>query len=71
MKDFILVNISNINWNDDLTPWKIKSFFKNDNDYYGLVGYSLAGLFSLYSSFNTNIFTRICCISASFGILIL
>ena len=97
VRDFILVSISNINWNDDLTPWKSDSLFKNDKeylgnadnylkeiekdiipkiedyvkkidkkiDYYALVGYSLAGLFSLYSSFNTNIFTRIGCVSAS------
>ena len=98
VSDFALVSITNINCNDDLTPWKCKRLLKNDNDYlgnaddylkeiekyiipriekcikeinkdieyYALVGYSLAGLFSLYSSFNTSVFKRIGCISASF-----
>ena len=31
IKKFILVNISNINWEKEMTPWKIEPIFKNDN----------------------------------------
>lgn len=33
---------------------------------YSIVGYSLAGLFALYSSFNSNMFKMIGCVSSSF-----
>lgn len=29
-KDFILVSISKINWNNDLTPWKCPPLYKGD-----------------------------------------
>ena len=97
-KDFILVAISNIDWNNELTPWKSPSLFKSENDYLGkadlylseiidsilpkvanyiendlhkkidcycLAGYSLAGLFALYSGFNTDKFKRIASASGS------
>lgn len=97
--DFILVSISNIDWNKEMSPWKCPPLFKGDEGYFGeadeflkeieddilpksesyiknelhkdieylvLAGYSLAGLFALYTSFNTNLFTRIICVSASF-----
>ncbi len=34
-KDFILVNISNINWNTEMTPWKMKSLYKDGFEYEG------------------------------------
>lgn len=93
-KPFILVEISNINWNSELSPW----YYKDNNTIYegnaniylneltniilptinnylkklhinitycSLIGYSLAGLFALYASYNTNIFTSIGSISGS------
>ena len=95
--DFILVSISNLNWNQDLTPWKslalfgseefkgkaddyleeleseilpkveetIKTTLKKSVSYYGIVGYSLAGLFALYTGFKTDKFQRIASISGS------
>ncbi len=32
---FILVNISNINWNDLMTPWKCQSIFKQCDSFNG------------------------------------
>lgn len=96
--EFILVSISKMNWNNDLTPWECPPLYKDDskylgyannylkeieNDilpkieeyiinilnkkisYYGLVGYSLGGLFALYSGFKTNTFKRIASVSGS------
>ena len=97
LNNFILVCISNINWNDDLTPWENNQIFKNvaykgfaseylkfiENEvitkveeyitnelnieikYYGMVGYSLAGLFSLYSAYKSDKFSRIASVSGS------
>jgi len=31
IKNFILVNISNIDWNREMTPWKIEPIFKEEN----------------------------------------
>ena len=31
IKNFILVNISNIDWDREMSPWKIKPIFKDDN----------------------------------------
>ena len=85
-KDFHLLIISNLSWNDDLTPWKAEGIFSNDSGYKGLAntylnylvnvlipntkskyellpesfiigGYSLAGLFALYSSTKVNLFS--------------
>ena len=39
--------------------------------YNAFAGYSLAGLFTLWSATQTGIFRRLACASASFGILIL
>ena len=97
-KDFILVSIGNIDWNNDLTPWECLPLFKGDskylghadtylkeieNDiipiieeyitnelnkkisYYGIAGYSLSGLFALYTGFKTNKFKKIASISGS------
>lgn len=98
MADFILVAISNINWNNDLSPWECQPLYKNDSSYEGkanqylellvtkiipqvesiiknklnkeikfwaIAGYSLAGLFSLYSGYRTNYFKRIVSASGS------
>ena len=85
-KDFHLLIISNLSWNDDLTPWKAEGIFSSDSGYKGLAntylnylvnvlipntkskyellpesfiigGYSLAGLFALYSSTKVNLFS--------------
>ena len=91
VKEYILVTVSNINWNQDMSPWFMEKLYKNDEDYTGkadeylrllenkivpeiknyvggnrefiLAGYSLAGLFAVYSMYKTNIFSKI--ISAS------
>ncbi len=93
IKNFILVNISNIDWDREMSPWKIKPIFKNDNYmgeadkylleliniiipkivdklnikpcYYILSGYSLGGLFAIYSLYKTNKFQRIVAASPS------
>lgn len=95
--NYILVTISNLDWDQELSPWHIEPIYKNDNfsggssiyletltnliikdianyiktnlniniTYYALGGYSLAGLFSIYSMYNTTIFKRIICVSGS------
>ena len=98
-KDFILISISNLNWNDDMTPWfgpklnkndvdclgkadeyiklltnkiipKVTEYIKNDLkieiEYFAIAGYSLGGLFSIYSAYRTNLFSRIASASGSF-----
>ena len=97
-KDFILVAISKLSWNDDMTPWKCPSLYKGDSscggyadkylelienkiipkvqefiknklqkeiEYYGIAGYSLGGLFALYSAYKTDVFKRIASASGS------
>lgn len=96
--EFIFVTISNINWNDDMTPWYMNRLFSSDNDYSGcadsylnvlcnevlplvkdfienklfkkisfccLGGYSLAGLFAIYSIFKTSCFSHFISCSGS------
>ena len=88
---FILVNISNINWNDEMTPWAesvmseytggakkyidelvnniIVQVEKKLNFvplYYVIAGYSLAGLFSIYSLYETDKFVAAISGSGSF-----
>ena len=94
--DFILVAISNIDWNNEMTPWKAPNITKKapdfagkadcylqelENDiipkiektikenytisYYALAGYSLGGLFALYSAYKSTKFTKIASISGS------
>lgn len=98
LKDFILVAISKINWNDDMSPWECQPLFKGDSkyqgnadnylkaiesdiipkvkeyiintlhkeiDYIGIAGYSLGGLFALYSAYKTDTFKRIVSASGS------
>lgn len=97
-KDFILVTISNINWNKEMTPWYMKTNWNQEDTYDGkadeyiqllttkivpkiasiieneinkqveryiIAGYSLAGLFSVYSLYKTNLFTDAICCSGS------
>lgn len=89
--DFILVTISNINWNDDMTPWEyedsrihcqghanqyievIKEMMamlplqiENKVSSYILAGYSLAGLFALYTIYQTDLFDSLAIASGSF-----
>ena len=98
-KEFILVAISNLDWNNDMTPWFAPKLNKNDVDclgkaddyikllinkiipqveeyidnklkikaeYYAIAGYSLGGLFAVYSAYKTDIFTKIASASGSF-----
>lgn len=97
-KEFILATVSNIDWNNEMSPWYMEKLYKNESDYLGnadtylklltdkiliqikniiktklnidisytvLAGYSLAGLFALYSIYKTNAFDRIVCCSGS------
>lgn len=80
--NYILVTISNLDWNNNLSPWPSKNFNGKANDYIKLLenkiipkiddiickelelninnyiigGYSLAGLFAIYSLYKTDIF---------------
>lgn len=94
-KDFILVEIAKISWDNDLTPWYMEPISKGDRACLGLAdkhlnfiinnvlneiekiyenkilyniiaGYSLGGLFAFYSLYQTNIFSKVVCASASF-----
>lgn len=98
-KDFILTAISNLDWNNEMTPYYAPKLYKNDNDYlgqadeyiklleskiipiikeylanelkiqidyFGIAGYSLGGLFAVYSGYKTALFTRIASASGSF-----
>ncbi len=85
--EFIFAGISDIDWNDEMSPWecppryisdeactggaekylkkltdiiipKIKEQLKAEPKYIAITGYSLAGLFSLYSLFHTDVFER-------------
>lgn len=85
---FILVEVSNIDWNSDMTPWKYKNFSDNADRYlnilenkimkevlnklnnikissYILIGYSLSGLFSLYTASKSKLFNKFGSVSGS------
>lgn len=91
-KDFVLVAISNVNWNDEMTPWVCEPIFKGTGknkgladkylkfleeeiipkikseinvEYFAIAGYSLGGLFALYSVFKTDLFKSIVTASGS------
>ena len=87
-KNYIFVVIGDINWEDEMTPWKEPPIFRTDKKgYEGLAdkhleyienvclkevinkikckpksfilsGYSLGGLFSMYSMFKSKVFTK-------------
>lgn len=98
-KDFILVAISNLDWNNDMAPWfapklnkrdvdclgkaddyikllinkiipQVEGYIKNSSnmeiEYFAIAGYSLAGLFAVYSAYKTNLFVKIESVSGSF-----
>ena len=98
VNDFILVAISKLSWNNDMTPWECPPLYKGDIyyrgyadkylklieneiiprvqeyinnelhkeiDYFGIAGYSLGGLFALYSGYKKDIFKRIASASGS------
>ncbi len=92
-KNFSFAAISNLNWNDEMSPWAIPPIAKNDTPctggadkylatltekilpeilkqiqpkYLALAGYSLAGLFAVYSAYKTKFFLRIASASGSF-----
>lgn len=91
---FCLVTVSNLDWNDDMSPWEIPPIAKNDTSCTGgadkylellseeimpaaekhinteisrrcLAGYSLAGLFAVYSMYRTDLFADIASMSGS------
>lgn len=91
-KEFNLVSISNLNWDDELSPWESAPVVSNDdhftgsaNDYLRFIeneiipiaekefdiskkiicGYSMAGLFALYSAYFSNKFDGIISVSGS------
>ncbi len=93
-RDFCLAYISDIDWNDEMSPWEcapifkneppfsggadrylerltgqilpaIKEYLKEEPEYIVLAGYSLAGLFSLYSLYQTDVFSRVVSASGS------
>lgn len=97
-KEFILVSISNLDWNNEMTPWYSKKINKYGEEFLGkadeyiqvllneiipeikkyieenlnvkiknytIAGYSLAGLFAVYLSYKTDIFSRIVSASGS------
>jgi len=86
-KDFNMAVISDINWDDEMTPWESPALFKGDTpctggadayidkltntimpeivnclsqkpEFIAIAGYSLGGLFSIYSLFKTDVFAR-------------
>lgn len=95
--DYVLAIVSNLNWNDDMTPWeapnltkkepafkgkaenylnelinniipKIKEYLESVNieiKEYIIAGYSLAGLFAIYSAYKTDVFAKIVSASGS------
>ncbi len=98
-KEFILVAISNLDWDNDMTPWFAPKLNKYDKEclgkaddylkillekiipevekyinielntnikYYAIAGYSLGGLFAVYSAYKTNLFSRVASASGSF-----
>lgn len=98
-ENFILVSISNLDWNNDMSPWfalklneygedflgkadeyievllnmiipSVEKYLEDELEisvkYYGIAGYSLAGLFAVYSGYKTEMFKRIASASGSF-----
>lgn len=86
-KDFTLAVVSDIKWDDEMSPWESRAFFKGDTpctggadayidkltgsiipeivnslsqkpEFIAIAGYSLGGLFSIYSLYKTDVFKR-------------
>ncbi len=91
---FNLVTISDLQWNQELSPWPVETVVSKDDNFAGradewlpvlsgevipqveqlldappmwrmLAGYSLAGLFAVWTAFQTDLFTRILSASGS------
>ncbi len=82
---FHLITIKVNNWNNDLSPWKARPVFGNEdfgggaddmlqevlritkdkNKTYFIGGYSLAGLFSLWAAYRTDVFVGVAAASPS------
>ena len=91
---FNLLTISGLHWNQELSPWPIKTVVSKDDRFTGgadellklltttivpqveelldappswrlLAGYSMGGLFAVYSAFHTDLFSRILSASGS------
>lgn len=95
--DYVLAIVSNLNWNDDMTPWEAPNLNKKESAFKGkadnylnelinniipkvkeyldsvnikikeyiIAGYSLAGLFAIYSAYKTDVFSKIVSASGS------
>ena len=92
--EYSMITITDIDWNNDLTPWKADAIMKGQAPFGGMAdayvskltnsilpdslkglkatpkaiyiaGYSLAGLFSLYSFYKTTVFKGVACCSGS------
>ena len=92
--DFTMITIADVDWNNNLTPWKADAIMKGQDPFGGMAdayvlrltdsllpnslkglkltpkaiymaGYSLAGLFSLYSLYKTTAFKGAACCSGS------
>lgn len=86
-KDFTLAVVSDIEWDDEMSPWESPALFKGDTpctggadayidkltgsiipeivnslsqkpEFIAIAGYSLGGLFSIYSLYKTDVFAR-------------
>lgn len=93
-KDFVLVSVDIVKWNEDMSPWEAQPVMKGGEPfaggadrylkemifsilpevekelpvkplYYALAGYSMGGLFALYSIYQTDIFAKIASVSGS------
>ena len=89
-----LAVVSDIDWNDEMTPWECPPMFKGDSpctggadgyirkleekivpaildemaakpEYIAIAGYSLGGVFAIYSLYKTDIFSRVVSASGS------
>ncbi|WP_106827924.1 alpha/beta hydrolase [Parabacteroides pacaensis] len=92
-RKFVLVEVKDVNWNDDMSPWPLGKLFPGDESCGGkaekwlsvltqeiipqtekelhvtkrfITGYSLAGLFALWTAFNTDLFDAVISGSGSF-----
>ena len=63
-QDFSLVAVSKLEWINQIIP-KAESLLKGTPVWRGIAGYSLAGLFALYSIYQTDAFSRVASVSGS------
>ena len=62
---FNLVTISGLHWNQELSPWPVETVVSKAPLWRMLAGYSLAGLFAVWTAFHSDLFTRILSASGS------